>query len=781
MEMNIENFFNVIGIEFLPINEKYDDDNTLSLEQINEFRVKKVRTAKNGKYQIHYDNNAKLLSAYLKHSDNIFCLDIDDTNVSNEKIHEMIEDKFGVLPPYSLSRTKGKPHYYMRILDVPEYSNEVNIFNYCVGDLISRKKNMWEIKAQKIQNFSGELPEFNWNDIQHHFNYSKMTGNNKKTVDVPNELKEVQADSLNDSTVQIETKNDKMVLALDAKKRAFNYDDWFKLLMLCKNINVLYSTFITVSKNSGYSKFNETECKTKWDYYLANTDRKIGYKTLCDWLREDNPDEFEKYETGDIVNSLLKDNSNENASKLYGTYNYGNIYYSKIFGFIIFKTDTCLWKLNVDENVIKNDISKFLKKKILDKLTFITKKLANDEGENDEDKIKQLGKLLNHVGNANWLKGCVDLLKGKIIEESEDIIKKLQRSPHIISFSNGICYDFSIKKSRKLTKEDFQTQTTGYPWINRNEEHCETVLKLIKSLHENEDMTKALLSACACSLYGSNINEKFFVFTGEGRNGKSTIEELIKFTLGDYYGSINPSQLTSYAKEADKANSELAKLQYTRCVMTGEPENSEKTDTLKISVIKKWTGRDAVTTRFLGKDSFTFTPQFTLYLLCNDVPRVSAKDGGIIERMRIIPFPFKFTGVEGKTLKENERIGDINLKEKIRHDSYKYGFLHLLIDAWNNTDGKFYENETIINKTNLYFDELNQVKGWFEENYECCLDSKIKSSELYAAFKIHNKDISATQFGKDMKEICELKKTKNCNVYLCKSKVNESELIEKEL
>jgi P4 family phage/plasmid primase-like protien len=307
-------------------------------------------------------------------------------------------------------------------------------------------------------------------------------------------------------------------------------------------------------------------------------------------------------------------------------------------------------------------------------------------------------------------------------------------------------------------------------------------MKLVKSLHENDDMTKALLSACACSLYGSNINEKFFVFTGEGRNGKSTIEDLLKYTLGDYYDSINPAQLTSYAREADRANSELAKLQYSRCVMTGEPESSDKQDTLKISVIKRWTGRDPITTRALNKNSFTFTPQFTLYLLCNDIPRLSDTDGGIAERMRIIPFPFKFTGVEGKTLDENQRVGDLNLKEKIRQDAYKYGFLHLLIDTWVETQGKFYENNTIKSQTSLYFEELNVVKGWFEENYEVDETGRVKLSQMFSEYKFINKDITQKQFSKSMKDLCKSIKSHGTMAYMCKSKnTNDELMIEKDL
>lgn len=780
MEFTAKQFFDLINVEYNPINHAWEDNNTLSLEALKEFKETGKRPHPNGNH-FSYNPNAKVLSVYLKHTDNIYCLDIDDTRISNDDSHQKIQECFGVLPPYILSRTKGKPHYYFTLEGCPIYSNEVNIFKPFIGDLISKKKNMWEVKDNKVFEFSGELPVLQWNDIKQYFDEDKMNIEKPKSVVIPKP--ETTATPVIQSPNQ--TKLDKMVLALDAHKRAYSYDDWFRLLMLCKNLNVLYDTFLTVSKASGYSEFDEVKCQAKWNGYVANTDRKIGYKTLRDWLREDNPEEFERIEVGNPCEALLKDETNENGAKIFATYHSGEIFYTKDSGFIVYNKDTHLWKLNVDENIIKYQVSTYFKSRIHSHLIFITKQAQKDEDNDLSDKLKAIGKLLKIVGGDSWLKGTLNLLRGKLAEESEEIVKKLQKASHLLSFSNGMCYDFKERKSRMLIKEDYQTQTTGYAWRDKNETEVSTVYDFVKGLHDNKDMTKALLSALACSLYGENINEKFFVLTGEGRNGKSTIETLLKSVLGGYYASINSTQLTRVADSADKANSELGKLQYCRCVMTGEPESTGKDDKLKISTIKRWTGRDPITTRALYKDSITFDPQFTLYLLCNEIPKVSAVDGGITERMRIINFPFKFTGEEGKPLEANQKIGDITLKEKIRTEAYKYGFLHLLIDIWNETNGKFYETESIRQSTNFFFEEQNEVKKWFEEFYVVCETGRIPATELFEAFKYANKDskITVYTFVKELKKICGEPVRSNGSKYKC-NRINtiDSEcMIEKDL
>jgi P4 family phage/plasmid primase-like protien len=774
MEMNIKQFFDFIGVEYVPINMPHEDNNMLTMEEIQQYKKSGARiqlTQKGMRINIRYDINKPLVSAYLKHSDSVYCLDIDvkDEAITNEQIHSKIKECFGVLPPYTLSRTKQRPHYYFRLENIPEYSNEVNIFKFFEADLISKKKNMWELTTTSINEFYGELPTLQWDDIKQHFNVDKM--NNIKTVK-PIEVKETVTESPKESPKAFNSKYDKMVLALDARKRAYDYDNWFKLLMLCKNLNINYETFETVSKNSGYASFNSTDCKSKWDGYVAKSERLYGYSTLREWLIEDDEEAFERIEVGDAVSSLLKNPTHENSAHIYKVYNSGEIFYSSCVGFMIFDKTTSLWKINVDENIIKNNLSLFFKQKVLKRVSLETKRgLEEDVG----NIIKDLGMLLRTIGTDSWLKGTVALLKGKLMEEGEDVFKKLQTIPSIISFSNGICYDFKLGKSRQIVKEDYQTQTTGYPWKDRNESDVQIVKKLIEGLHDNPDMTKALLSSLACSLYGENINEKFFILTGEGRNGKSTVETLFKTALGGYYASINNTQLTRVADSADKANSEIAKLQFCRCVMTGEPESTGKDDKLKISTIKRWTGRDPITVRALYKDSFTFDPQFTLYLLCNEIPQLSDVDGGITERMRIINFPFKFTGVEGEPLEKNQKVGNQYLKEQIKQDNYKYGFLHLLLDTWMSTKGIFYETESIKKFTQCFFEEQNVVKKWFDEHYEINESSRIKSSILFNHFKQSNKDISQTKFGKEIGKICKSIKSSGVMNYYCKARPEEQE------
>jgi putative DNA primase/helicase len=61
-------------------------------------------------------------------------------------------------------------------------------------------------------------------------------------------------------------------------------------------------------------------------------------------------------------------------------------------------------------------------------------------------------------------------------------------------------------------------------------------------------------------------------------------------------------------------------------------------------VIKKLTGGDPIVARFMRENFFEFMPQFKVWLVANEPPRVNALDGGIRRRVRMVPFEAEFTG-----------------------------------------------------------------------------------------------------------------------------------------
>jgi phage/plasmid-associated DNA primase len=192
--------------------------------------------------------------------------------------------------------------------------------------------------------------------------------------------------------------------------------------------------------------------------------------------------------------------------------------------------------------------------------------------------------------------------------------------------------------------------------------------------------------------------------------------DLIKYTVGDYYYPLDIAQLTSYSKGADAINTEKASLERKRFVIAEEPESVSKTFSLKTCTIKEWTGNSDLTVRTLHTSAYKFKPQFTLYLNCNTIPNLSKKDDAVGARLKKIQFPFSFTGTSEDECIDNVRMEDIRIKQTIKTDEFKYGFIHLLFRTYRKYKGKFYESIKVKNDTKEYLDEQNPIRDWFFKN-----------------------------------------------------------------
>lgn len=90
-------------------------------------------------------------------------------------------------------------------------------------------------------------------------------------------------------------KDDKIInqiLTSINKDRADDYNEWFKVLMICKNENIDYETFENFSRRS--SKF-DSKVEDIWNRYKPNdVKNKLTIATLWQMLKNDNPDAFQR-------------------------------------------------------------------------------------------------------------------------------------------------------------------------------------------------------------------------------------------------------------------------------------------------------------------------------------------------------------------------------------------------------------------------------------------------------------------------------------------------------
>jgi P4 family phage/plasmid primase-like protien len=770
-----------------------------------DFRMLKSNASKE---EIEMDltkESASHIQVYLNYDEgNVFCIDIDDETLTNEQIHDKIKGILGFLPPYTFSASKKKPHYYVIIegFDIENFKKRIDFMNDIKADLIKDlivEKNETEfylggIEVNEEEGFS--LPTIDWFDFKKQTVYKVADKKPVKKIMKPAPKKEVSAESLPVLKPVITGNIINEYLNILDLSRFDNYGLWFELLMCCKNLNVDYATFDSLCvKCANYDQNNNQEI---WDKYKKNSDKLLGLGRIKEWAKQDNPDKFIEIDTkySDFLTSLLSDANHAQLAEIYYKFIHNKLYFNnKRNAFISYNEHNKLWSYERPIESLFIDINNFFKfeadkyiKSYIKKLNDLQKQLNVEDNEEAisaikaekkriESQLKIIEKTVKSCGSGKNPENIVKFLKGYCWRE-EDFFKKFNENPYVFAFNDGFCYDFTTKSVRPISEMDYLTISCGYSYKEQDVKDVEFVYNFINNYFEHIETTKSLLSALSCSLIGNNKNEKFFVLTGKGRNGKSTVEGCMSKTMGGYYTSLDIKQLTLTAKDANSATPEMAGLEFKRFVMSQEPESAKGSETLKVATIKKLTGNDPIKCRKLQCDIYEYKPQFTLYLSSNEIPNLSKKDDAIKHRMKVINFPFMFTGKTIEDCVDNIKLEDTDIKKKVNTEQFKYGLLWLLINTYNETNGKFYESTSISEYTNEFFKSQNPIRDWFSDNYIKDDSAKSKADEIYKHYRDTNKDyMDQKTFGLHLKELVGSKRTSSGNIYQCKRKETDEDCL----
>lgn len=147
------------------------------------------------------------------------------------------------------------------------------------------------------------------------------------------------------------------------------------------------------------------------------------------------------------------------------------------------------------------------------------------------------------------------------------------------------------------------------------------------------DLRAYVQRAVGCSLVGLQADHVLFIATGTGRNGKGTLFRALSNAIGPYYSAIPSDMLVEKGHQAHPT--EKADLAGRRLVVSAEINAGVALDE---GLVKDITGADRVKARFMGKDFFEFDPSHTLWICCNEKPRIKGTDNGIWRRVKVIPF-----------------------------------------------------------------------------------------------------------------------------------------------
>ncbi len=234
-----------------------------------------------------------------------------------------------------------------------------------------------------------------------------------------------------------------------------------------------------------------------------------------------------------------------------------------------------------------------------------------------------------------------------------------------------------------------------------------------------DDVARFVQRFAGYSLTGSTRERAFVMLWGRGKNGKSTLVELVQEMLGDY--GTNTDVETILMQHQRGVNNDVAALRGARFVSTAEVEQGRR---LAESKLKALTGSDTVTARFLYGEPFSFRPEFKLWISTNNKPVIEGTDEAIWDRVRLVPFTQRFDG----------RKADPELPAKLR-DEFAGVLAWAVRGCLDWQQHGLGEPEAVVEAVQEYRVESDMLAAFFEDRCVIRPELTAPATELYHEYR----------------------------------------------
>lgn len=302
---------------------------------------------------------------------------------------------------------------------------------------------------------------------------------------------------------------------------------------------------------------------------------------------------------------------------------------------------------------------------------------------------------------------------------------------NLFGCQNGV-YDIENDEFRPYCFDDFVTMSCGFDFEELREgkmdrdqteeekEKYNEIHRILEQVFPDKEVRKLVMLIFGSGISGKCI-EKFFVFNGEGGNGKGLLDEFMKFCLGDYFCEADITLLTQKKKGGGGPNQELADIDKMRFLLYKEPGQY---DGIENSNMKDQTGGGNIKGRGLYSSKTTVELHNTTVMECNRKPKLKEQPTkGDIRRIVDIHFSSTFTSIEEDVDEENHvYMADPLLKEdkwKMEHRNYflnmLFGMLQELKKADYNID-KFIP-QCVKDRSNEYLLGCYDIHQMFIDSY----------------------------------------------------------------
>ena len=353
--------------------------------------------------------------------------------------------------------------------------------------------------------------------------------------------------------------------------------------------------------------------------------------------------------------------------------------------------------------------------------------------------IQEFSKFLNSKSTASTAKKIADSARSikTIISQDRDF----DTHKHIIACKDSY---YNLKTGKAFKPDPFYKITMCCDVEPSEKPNCPEFQKFLKKIFKTESLINYIQVLLGYMVTGETTVQKIYIYYGDGSNGKSTFQTIVKKTLGEKYAKTSDSK-TFLASQVRNIRNDIARLKGARVVISSETPEGEKLDE---NTVKLLTGGDSVECRFLYKESFEYRPQFKIILATNKLPVIQGTDYGIKRRIEVIPFKTKIT--------ESEM--DTEMEEKLEEELP--GIFRWMIEGakeWY--ENGFPECPEVKEATREFWEKKDQIEEFLEDCCEINTDRKTPLQDLYNRYLGWAKSTDYKMLGK--KQFGDLMRQKN--------------------
>lgn len=463
---------------------------------------------------------------------------------------------------------------------------------------------------------------------------------------------------------------------LNPERRCGDHQDWIHTALCLKNINNADETFrvwvdLTRRTGAGHKKstMSEADLRQKWSQLPSESvAMRSGRKpllmgTLHHWAKEDSPTSYRA-----IISDANRELAmfNDSGTHVSVAEQVVNMYRHEFrctparkgaaaTAMDWYQFDEHAWRplktwMRLRER-LSNDVRNIYIQADREVGNRITQATTEDERQRLEEKRKKIFAVEKSLQNTGFKDSVMKETAEKFYDE--EFLQHMNQDVTLVGFSNGVlelrhegddgkphiffrpgrpddCISFQM--GRGIVGMD-PIPYIPYDPANPTVEHLE-LLDFFEKIYPDPVLREYALTLYAACLEGANHEQKFYIMSGAGGNGKSKIIDLMSKTFGEYQDSLPATALTRKRADAGSASPEMIVLKCRRYISMVEPEEGERINT---SLMKQLSGQDTLKARGLFQDQDQFIVTARIFMSCNELPPVSSTDNGTWRRVEVVP------------------------------------------------------------------------------------------------------------------------------------------------